>query len=315
MIIGVEEEKVVIEVISTLVHIKSTLVELILKPAGVPPEVYTPVFNKRDPITGRSLSKRKVAPLIIDGLKNHPRCQNILFSIIKIAAKWSEFSLANDEYEARATVQKAQDILSRLVAAEENERLRVEIARKLEGERRKTEKQAAVERESRLLLSMFDDLSRDQDHQRRGLLLEDLLNRLFRLHEITVYRGFLRNQGGEQIDGAFKLEGWHYIVECRWRDRLADIRQLDGLLGQVGRSGKQTSGLFLSMNGWSENVVPLLKQNPDKSIFLMDGYDLRCVLSGVIDHRDFLLTKIAKFNLETEPFYGATEYLKTLEGN
>ena len=60
---------------------------------------------------------------------------------------------------------------------------------------------------------------------------------------------FARNSGGEQIDGAFKLDDWHYIVECRWRERLADIRQLDGLYGQVQRSGRQTMGLYLSVNG------------------------------------------------------------------
>ena len=102
-------------------------------------------------------------------------------------------------------------------------------------------------------------------------LLQDLLNRVFDLHQIPVVRSFVRNDGAEQIDGAFKLEGWHYIVECRWRKKLADIRELDGLKGQIDRSGKQTMGVFLSINGWSDNVPPLLKQNPDKSILLMEG--------------------------------------------
>ena len=37
-------------------------------------------------------------------------------------------------------------------------------------------------------------------------------------------------------------------------------------------------GLFISINGWSENVVPLLKQNAEKNIILADGYDVRAVL-------------------------------------
>jgi hypothetical protein len=52
-------------------------------------------------------------------------------------------------------------------------------------------------------------------------------------------------KGGEQIDGAFKLEGWYYLVECKWTQKLTDIRQLDSLYGKIGRSGKQTLGLFL----------------------------------------------------------------------
>ena len=98
-------------------------------------------------------------------------------------------------------------------------------------------------------------------------------------------------------------------MECRWRQKLADIRELDGLKGQVDRSGKQTMGLFLSINGWSEKVPNLLKQNPDKSLFLMEGYDLRTVLAGRVDLREFLLAKVAKLNIEAEPFLSVNEHL------
>jgi len=40
-------------------------------------------------------------------------------------------------------------------------------------------------------------------------------------------------KGVNRFDAAFEMDGWHYIVECRWRDSLADIQQLDGLAGQV----------------------------------------------------------------------------------
>jgi hypothetical protein len=62
-------------------------------------------------------------------------------------------------------------------------------------------------------------------------------------------------------------------------------------------------GLFLSIEGWSVNVPMLLKQNTDKSIILMDGYDLRCVLNCSIDLEELLRQKIVKLNLESEPFY------------
>jgi hypothetical protein len=136
------------------------------------------------------------------------------------------------------------------------------------------------------------------------------LNRLFDLHDIPVVRAFTRNAGAEQIDGAFRLEGWHYLLECRWREKLADIRELDGFLGQVNRSGKQAMGLFLSINGWSENVPPLLKQNTEKCLFLMDGYDLRCVLALDADLRELLLAKLAHLNNESEPFLSVTALLE-----
>jgi hypothetical protein len=166
-----------------------------------------------------------------------------------------------------------------------------------------------MRKESELLLLMFDDLARSGDPHRRGYLLQDLLNRAYTLHGIGVVRSFTRNEGAEQIDGAFKLEGWHYLVECRWRKKLADIRELDGLKGQVDRSGRQAMGFFLSIEGWSNNVPRLLKQNPDKSILLMDGYDLRCVLAMEMGLKDLILAKVEKLNYEGEPFYGAKQYL------
>ena len=174
--------------------------------------------------------------------------------------------------------------------------------------------QAAFRQELECLLKAFDELFTATDHQQRGYALQDLLAKVFPLFAIPVIRSFARNEGGEQIDGAFRLDGWHYIVECRWRTALANIRELDGLKGQIDRSGKQTMGIFLSINGWSPNVPRLLKQNPEKSIILMDGYDLRSTLSDTINLKDFVLAKLEKLNLEGEPFYSAITYRKDTGG-
>jgi hypothetical protein len=157
------------------------------------------------------------------------------------------------------------------------------------------------------LLALFDEMAVSTDHQRRGYQLQDLLNGLFKAFGISMVKPFTRNSGGEQIDGAFKFDGWHYILECRWREKLADIRELDGLHGQVQRSGKQTMGVFLSINGWSSNVPSLLKQNQDKSIFLIDGYDVRCVLAQEIGLSDLLNRKLAHLNINAEPFLSAVQ--------
>jgi hypothetical protein len=94
----------------------------------------------------------------------------------------------------------------------------------------------------------------------------------------------------------------HYIVECRWREKIADVRQVDGLLGQVLRSGAQSSGLFFSVNGWSQNVPKLLKQNSSKVIVLMDGEDFRAVLAGEISMERLLEGKNSALNFKGDPF-------------
>lgn len=172
---------------------------------------------------------------------------------------------------------------------------------------------------SSLLLEFdnFAGLVNSEDKKKRGFSLEDLLERIFSLYEISTQKSFKRNEGGEQLDGAFKFEGWYYLVECKWTQKLTDIRQLDSLYGKINRSGKQTLGLFLSINGWSKNVCPLLKQNHDKSIILMDGYDLRCILveHNNLDLKYLLLKKLEYLNFEGEPFYGAFQLLENTMNN
>jgi hypothetical protein len=160
------------------------------------------------------------------------------------------------------------------------------------------------------LLHSFDEMAYCSEPHRRGYLLEELLVQTFQLHQIDVVRSFKRNNASEQIDAAFKLEGWHYLVECRWREKLADTREVDGLRGQVQRSGKQTMGVFLAINGWSPHVPANLKQNPDKSVLLMDGYDLRVVLEGRITLHELLFAKLTHFNIESEPFVSVVDIMK-----
>jgi len=305
--LGTDEKRVAVEAIATLCYVKRHMVELLLRPAGVPESVYQPLLYKRDE-AGRVMSKRDIAPLLLDACQLRSGVQDVVRRIVEIAASWTSFHLANDEYAARAVVHKAREVLDMVQTMEAREAQAREIARQQELARMSREKGELLKKHSDLLLMMFDEMARSDDPHGRGYLLQDLMNRLFDLHEIPVYRSFTRNSGGEQIDGAFKLEGWHYIVECRWRERLADIRQLDGLYGQVQRSGKQTMGLYLSINGWSENVPPLLKQNSDKCILLMDGYDLRCVLSSEADLTEFLMAKLASLNLEAEPHLGVKDF-------
>lgn len=310
MEIGIEERRLSIEIIATLVYIKNTMAELILKPAGVPQEVYKPLLYRRDEVTGKTLSKRQIAPLILDSIEKRPDSNIVIRRMIEIASQWSSYHLADDEFQARATVQKARELLGTIKMMEARELKQRELARKEELACMERERADLLRKQSELLLMMFDQLATSKDGQRRGYLLQDLLNRTFDLFGIPVVSSFTRNEGGEQIDGGFKLEGWHYIVECRWRKKLSDIRELDGLSGQIARSGRQTMGVFLSVNGWSDNVIPLLKQNPDKSIVLMDGYDLRMILAGQIDLRDFLIAKVAKLNLQAEPYFSVADYLK-----
>jgi hypothetical protein len=304
-----DARRLALEVIATLCNIKKVCAEQVLRRADVPDDMIRRFLTERDPTTGEKRSKREAGSMILDELARRGDDQVVIRKLIKLAASWTAFHLAQDEYDARGVVQKARALDGALAEMDEREKAEHDRQLRESTDRQRREKEQIVRRESALLLAQFEQAALDGDPQQRGYLLEDLLNRLFNLHGIKVIRSFRRNEGGEQIDAAFEMEGWNYLVECRWRDSLADIRQLDGLAGQVGRSGRQTMGLFLSINGWSKHVVPLLKQNPDKNIFLMEGYDLRWVLDLRADLRELLKGKLSALNLDSEPYFSVARLL------
>lgn len=297
-----DAKRLAIEAISTLVDIKKAAADQLLRKASVPEPLIKRFLTERDPATGSKRSKRDAAAMILEELAKTEQEDEIIRNLVVVASEFSAFHLSQNEYQARGVVQKALDYRGLMELNEA--RARIVAKAELEAAQQDREKQQrdSLMKQSALLLSQFEYLATSDDPHQRGYLLEDLLNRTFDLHSIPVHKSFRRNEGAEQIDAAFEFDGWHYIVECRWRQRLADIRQLDGLAGQVARSGRQTMGLFLSVNGWSPNVVPLLKQNAEKAIFLMEGYDLRAVLEQRMDMRRLLKAKIAALNLEAEPY-------------
>lgn len=304
-----DARRVALEAVATLAYVKRIAADHVLRPVGIPENLIRRFLSDRDATTHEPLTKRQGGALIFDQLAQQGQEREVIRKIIDLAAGWDAFHLAQDEYKARAVVQKAREIAGVLVEADAREREAQLRAAQERAARQQSERKAILRQQSALLLAQFDQASVDGEPHDRGYLLQDLLNRTFDLHGIAVARAFQRNAGGEQIDGAFEMEGWHYIVECRWRNKLANIRELDGLYGQVARSGRQTMGLFLSINGWSENVVPLMKQNPDKSIILMEGFDLRTVLSEVFDLRRLLKAKISRLNLEAEPYMSISSLL------
>jgi hypothetical protein len=201
-----------------------------------------------------SIAREEMAPAV--------RTERVRLFLHQLAHNKVDLCAQLDDALRRAGFEVARPAVSDSGA--EQQRLEQERARRRE-----------FERQREALLTRFDQLATSTDRQRRGYELQILLADLLALYEVRPTKSFTRNDGAEQIDGAFDYRGWFYLVECRWRQAPADGRDLDGLLGQVNRSGRQTMGLFLSMEGWTQNVVPVLKQNPDKSIVLAVRRQLR----------------------------------------
>ena len=127
-----------------------------------------------------------------------------------------------------------------------------------------------------------------QDRQDRGFELEKVMYDLFELFDLDPKASF-RNTG-EQIDGAFSLDGTDYLFEARWREEPTDAAALDSFASKVRRKLENTLGVFLSINGFSPDGVAA-HSSGGAVVILMDGADLMAVFEERIDFVSLLLRK------------------------
>ncbi len=126
----------------------------------------------------------------------------------------------------------------------------------------------------------FYSMISSEDHQGRGFKLERILKDIFHLFDLDPKASF--KIVGEQIDGAFSLESTEFLFEAKWTKDPIAINDFDAFSGKLSRKLENTLGLFLSINGFSEDAIKAHTKGR-KLMILMDGSDLMAVLEGRID--------------------------------
>ncbi|QNH21161.1 Integrase core domain protein [Xanthomonas sp. GW] len=96
---------------------------------------------------------------------------------------------------------------------------------------------------------------------------------------------------GEQIDGAVKFEGEHYLIEAKWQERSASNEPVYQFAGKV--AGKPYGrGLFISVNDLSPGVIRGLVMGKEIQTLFVDGEDLILVLEGHLSLREIIDRKV-----------------------
>lgn len=124
---------------------------------------------------------------------------------------------------------------------------------------------------------------------KRGYALEEVLQALSMLFSLEVTEPYRVN--GEQIDGSVKYDGEHYIIEAKWQEKAAANEAVYQFAGKI--EGKMYGrGLFISIHGFSENVVGSLVAGKVIKTVFVDGGDLIVVLEGFLGLTDMLDRKV-----------------------
>ncbi len=186
---------------------------------------------------------------------------------------------------ARGAIEQLKRLLKTHEQAEKEQQDRVARHRR---QALKLKANAAVREKLEDIRDRYAFLVMSENAQDRGFKLEKVMHDLFELFDLDPRASF-RNDG-EQIDGAFSLEGTDYLFEAKWQKELVGVSALDAFAAKVKRKLDNTLGVFLSISGFTPKGVAA-HSSSRAMIILMDGADLMAVLEERIDFASLLLRK------------------------
>ena len=237
--------------------------------------------------------KRNIVSAVVDRLARHEDLyQADLLRLMTEVARVDDFSHLQRLDDGKDKAKKAEASVRALrkyvgnptSADEETERAEARRKAAFDALVRTT----AVQDRLQALTKDYFALLSDSDFQKRGYKLEALLRELFTLFDLDPKASF--KVVGEQIDGAFTFQSTDFLLEAKWQKEPVNAADLDSLAGKLTRKLDNTLGLYLSINGYSEDGV---RQHSSgrRLMILMDGSDLMAVLEGRIDLIQLLLRK------------------------
>jgi hypothetical protein len=237
--------------------------------------------------------KRGIVTKVVTFLSNHEEIfQNDLLRLMSEVVKMDDFHHLESLDDGKAKAKKAKQSVEALKKYFEQHGGLSDKQKEIEERRRnayeESLKNKAIRDNLEVLKGQYYDLIKETDTHKRGYALEKLAKDIFELFDLDPKASF-RIQG-EQIDGAFSFEGTDYLFEGKWQKDLIDAAILDAFKGKLSRKLDNTLGLFLSINGYSEDAVKIHSAGRGMMI-LMDGNDVMAVLEGRIDFVQLLLRK------------------------
>lgn len=231
--------------------------------------------------------------------------------IIKRVVEFENFSTCwpDDQLKAKGLVAElrrvinVKDSFTRMAQERENERRARQKKRKQEAEQ-KRKKAQELEQIKKDLYQLF---LMDDQPQKRGKLLEGILNRLFKTYGLLVREDFRRvdpDGAGivEQIDGVISHAENTYLVEMKWLKRPVGTDDMTQHLFRLFNR-HDVRGLFIASNGYAESAIAQCRDIiGKKAIALITLQEIVCLLEHKGNFRQFLDRKIQAAIVEKNPF-------------
>lgn len=284
---------------------------LFLRGAGVPnddlAEMATKVREDRSSVT-----KFEIVRNILEKLNRRgdaglrPRRE-----VIKRVVEFEHFSMCweKDVHRAKANVGDLARIVNHRDSFtrmnQQREAAQAEVTAKARADREAAaEKRRKTEDVRNRLNALF---GMDSEPQKRGKLLEGVLNDLFSVHGILVREDFKRQDPTgavvvEQIDGVIEFEGHIYLVEMKWLKDPVGVSELGShMMRLFARDGVR--GIFISNSDFAASAIAeCVTHSTTKTMALCTLREIVMLLMNERDLVNFLRQKVRAAILDKKPF-------------
>lgn len=141
----------------------------------------------------------------------------------------------------------------------------------------------------------------------RGRRLERIIHGLLRAEGLEPRTSF--RPKGEEVDGSFDFMGRTYLFEAKWHADALPASQLYAFKGKVDGKLLGTVGVFIAINGFSEDAADALRAGKTPNVLMFDGDDFRAALLTDAGFAGVLKTKLRKAAETGEVYfpYSSTE--------
>ena len=233
--------------------------------------------------------------------------------ILKRATEFEDFSVCwpGDQLKAKGLVAEirrvvdVKDSFTRMKQERERERQKhqVEHLARTEAAKRERTELSNIQRELFLLFGIPDSQS-----QKRGRLLEGILNRLFKASDISIREAFeLVGEEGEgiveQIDGAVEIDGRLYLVEMKWWKKPLGKAEVSPHLVKIYGRG-DVGGILISESGYTRPAITTCKEAlSQKIVVLCELKEIVMLLENQRSLKDLLKSKIEAAAIEKQPLF------------
>lgn len=260
--------------------------------AGVDHKLTSQLFTSRQD-DGSKFSKRQLMDLLYKSIRESDfnRRLEISRNFVRFLVEHKNFAPQSEKHRidiAEMAALKLKEILEQQrQQAEYNQQIR---------KRAKESKQFDYDNELLRVRDLFIEAEKLVG-QERGYAFEKLFLELMKISGILVQEPF--KIVGEQIDGAIKYGGHYYLVELKWTKSKSAHKEISSLYLKV--EGKmEARGIFISMNGYSNEIVESLPKGKKLTTLLFDGMHISNVIFGRYTFQELMEHALSQASLKGE---------------